>query len=424
MKRFKEPLKTLLILLLTASAVFLAWKGSLFSAFFPEKPSPVTPSPEIQEQSYTAAALPFAAAVRGPGGLCCGVKYDALAMAELYEGFSAILSETLGSAEAPEVISRFVWQDRLQEESLYLDYGFDLPISVVAAWVGVEAPWAGRETGSAFLLDHNGAGNVRLNYRGGDGRFFQCATAASWATLRVQLEEYRPNGASFAFEQPVLDDCAPFLLVLEKLPPLYGVSASADRTAAAGVFAELFGVNLSGQSRYTEADGTLVYPGENGVLRLWADGSIGYNPSEQKGQAASSAADQIEGARKLLETIHASFAGEESLSLRSAEADEAWDLTLLFCYVLDGIRLDLPGGPAARAVWKEGRLSELMIRPQSCRRSQEVFRLLPEKQAAAAAGSLRRESAPELILLEAGEERFDPGWVVTVDGRSQWTQED
>ena len=35
MKRFKEPLKTLLILLLTASAVFLAWKGSLFAAFFP-----------------------------------------------------------------------------------------------------------------------------------------------------------------------------------------------------------------------------------------------------------------------------------------------------------------------------------------------------------------------------------------------------
>ena len=64
MKRFKEPLKTLLILLLTASAVFLAWKGSLFAAFFPErKGGAVSPTPEPAELSYTASALPLAAAV-------------------------------------------------------------------------------------------------------------------------------------------------------------------------------------------------------------------------------------------------------------------------------------------------------------------------------------------------------------------------
>ena len=61
MKRFKEPLKTLLILLLTASAVFLAWKGSLFAAFFPErKGGAVSPTPEPSELSYTASALPLA----------------------------------------------------------------------------------------------------------------------------------------------------------------------------------------------------------------------------------------------------------------------------------------------------------------------------------------------------------------------------
>ena len=51
MKRFKEPLKTLLILLLTASAVFLAWKGSLFAAFFPERKAAVSPTPEPSENS-------------------------------------------------------------------------------------------------------------------------------------------------------------------------------------------------------------------------------------------------------------------------------------------------------------------------------------------------------------------------------------
>ena len=223
MKRFKEPLKTLLILLLTASAVFLAWKGSLFAAFFPERKAAASPTPEPSELSYTASALPLAAAVTGPGGLCCGLAYDAEAMAELFEGFSAVLSEALGSAEAPASIGRFTWQDRLEEESLYLDYGFPLPITALAAWVGVEAAWAGAETGTAYLLDDNGSGNVRLSYRAGDGRYYECDTAASWTTLRAQLEEYRPNGAAFAFTLPALRECDPCLLVLEHfltLPPV------------------------------------------------------------------------------------------------------------------------------------------------------------------------------------------------------------
>ena len=423
MKKFKEPLKTLLILLLICSAVFMAWKGNLFAAFFPVREPPASPAPESSEQSYTAAALPLAAAVTGPGGLSCGVKYDAEAMAELFEGFSAVLSEALGSAEAPEAIGRFTWQDRLQEESLFLDYGFPLPISALAAWVGVEAPWAGSERFSAFLLDNNGEGAVRLSYHAGDGHYFQCDTAASWATLRSQLEGYRPNGASFAFRLPALHDCDSFLLVLEQLPAVYSAHISAAGSEAAGACGELFGINLGGQSRYTEADGTLVYPGENGVLRLYPDGSIGYT-STGDGRRAASPAEQIEMARKLLETIHAAFAGEESLALRSAEFDEAGDLSLSFCYMLGGLRLDMAAGSAASAVWKGGALSELTIRPCSCRRAEAAGALLPEMQAAAAAGSIRRGAAPELVLPERGEEKAEPVWIVTVDGRNLWTQED
>ena len=423
MKRFKEPLKTLLILLLICSAVFMAWKGELFTAFFPEREPPASPAPEAPEQSYTAAALPLAAAVTGPGGLSCGVKYDAEAMAELFEGFSAVLSEALGSAEAPEAIGRFTWQDRLQEESLFLDYGFPLPISALAAWVGVEAPWAGSERFSAFLLDNNGEGAVRLSYHAGDGRYFQCDTAASWATLRTQLEGYRPNGASFAFLLPALHDCDSFLLVLEQLPAVYGAHISSAGSEAAGACGELFGVNLGGQSRYTEADGTLVYPGEDGVLRLYPDGSIGYTSAGDSRRAASPA-EQIEVTRKLLETIHAAFAGEERLALRGAEFDEAGDLSLSFCYMLGGLRLDMAAGSAASAVWKGGALSELTIRPRSCRRAEAAGVLLPEMQAAAAAGSIRRGAAPELVLPERGEEKADPLWIVTVDGRNLWIQED
>ena len=414
MRRFKEPLKTLLIVLLTASAVFLAWKGSLFSAFFPERASAAAPTPEAPEQSYAVAALPVAAAVRGPSGLCFGVKYDEEAMDALFDGFSAILSETLGSAEEPMAIGRYTWQDRLLEESLYLDYGFDLPIAALAAWMGVEAPWAGEMSARSFLLDQDEGGSVRLSCRCGDGSSFQCATAASWATLRGMLEEYRPNGAAFAFELPALGDCDPFLLVLEQLPALSNVHITAERSAAAAACAELFGFNLGSQSRYYEADGTLVYPGENGVLRLWADGSVGYTASEEGGRSVPAAADRIEEARRLAETVHAAFAGEEKLCLARVEADEAGGLSLSFVYVLDGVRVELAAGPAARAVWRAGKLSELTLQPRSCRKGEAAGVLLPEMQAAAAAGSIRRGAAPELVLPEAGEERIEPTWIVTM----------
>ena len=82
MKRFKEPLKTLLILLLTASAVFMAVRGGFFGAFYPEKPQ-ASAVPTAAPEGYPAAALPAEAAVTAAGGHRCGVKYDAGALVEL-----------------------------------------------------------------------------------------------------------------------------------------------------------------------------------------------------------------------------------------------------------------------------------------------------------------------------------------------------
>ena len=51
-------------------------------------------------------------------------------------------------------------------------------------------------------------------------------------------------------------------------------------------------------------------------------------------------------------------------------------------------------------------------------------RAVAERCAAAAAGSIRRGAAPELVLPDRGEEKTDPLWIVTVDGRNLWIQED
>ena len=57
-------------------------------------------------------------------------------------------------------------------------------------------------------------------------------------------------------------------------------------------------------------------------------------------------------------------------------------------------------------------------------RLEELLKACPEKQAAAAAGSLYPGSAVRLILSDRGERRLSLGWAVTLEGRLLWTQED
>ena len=46
-----------------------------------------------------------------------------------------------------------------------------------------------------------------------------------------------------------------------------------------------------------------------------------------------------------------------------------------------------------------------------------------EKQAQAAAGSLHAGGEARLMLTETGAGSFRPAWIVTVEGRSLWTQD-
>ena len=99
-RRWLEWVKSLLILFLTCSALFLAWKTELFQRFLPDNITADPVEPSAMVNSYTAAARPVSAAVTGGTGLVYGVAYDDAAMDELLEVFRPVLEEALGSAAA------------------------------------------------------------------------------------------------------------------------------------------------------------------------------------------------------------------------------------------------------------------------------------------------------------------------------------
>ena len=421
MRRYKEPVKTALLLLLTLSAAFLAWRGNLFAGLFPGAEPPASPAQE-EILSCQPAALPAEAALTGLSGLRYGVKYDEGGMSSLFDACSPLLAEALGSAEEPAPISEEVWRSRLGGAGLYLNYGFSLPLSVLAAWAGGEAAWAGSRTATALLLMSDGDDGIRLCFRSGEGTYYSGGTASSWLSLQELLNAFFPNGAAFAFELPELGDCDPDSLVLEEPPTPRSATASGSQAEAAAALAEQFGINLSGQSRYSEADGTLVYPGEGGVLRLDAEGTVSYTASEGKLGGASGTAEQVEAVRRLLWSVHDACAGDEKLALTDLRREEGV-LRLSFAYVLDGIPVQLNAGPAASAEWGPEGFRELTVLPRRYRRGETGLSLLPEKQAAAAAGSLYPGSSGRLILSDRGERSPELIWAVTLEGRLLWTQE-
>ena len=410
-RRWLEPVKTALIVLLSASALLLMYLSGLFDFLMPERGNGSYLLPDEPSLSLTAATLPAEAAITGQSGLCYGLKYDSAALGALYDAVSPYLAEAIGSAEAPKRISEKQWMRLLDGAGLYLDYDCDLPLSLLAAWLGVEAPMCPEFR--ALILSEGEAGSVLLSYLDEKDRGWSCGTAGAWKSLAGQLDAYLPNGASFARRWTALKACDPAMLVLESLPELYTVSVSDGQKAAAEVLAEKTGIHLNSVSRYSEPDGTVVYPGENGVLRLHADGSLSFSASETFRLAEGDTLPAItELSRTLLETLHAAFAGDEGLRCDGCRIGQDGSGEVTFSYVCEGLPVLLNAGSAARLRWTEGRLTELTFLPRCCRVSARRIELLPEKQAAAAAGSRSPGGEAGLALYDGGEALLQPFWRV------------
>ena len=410
-RKWLEPAKTALLVLLIVLALVLMYFSGVFDPLLPKSGSGTFYTPETPDISFTAATLPVEAAVTGQSGLCYGLKYDSEALRALYEDMSAYLGEAIGSAEEPSRISEKSWLGLLDEACLYLDYDCVLPLSALAAWLGVEAPV--ELNLRTLILSEGSAGNVRFSCRDERGKIYSCETAGLWKSLSAQLDAYLPNGASFARHWTSLSDCDPEMLVLERLPELFTVSVSGGQEAAAEVLADKTGIHLNSASRYSEPDGTVVYPGEAGVLRLRSDGSLSYSAPEGTALAEGEGIPSLlERSRALLEELHAAFAGDELLRCDGCRLDSSGSGEITFSYVCEGVPVQLNTGSAARFRWECGKLTELTFLPRCYRVSTRRVEMLPEKQAAAAAGSRSRGGQAGLVLYDSSEALLRPFWQV------------
>jgi hypothetical protein len=415
--------KTLLIIALTASALFLLYLSPLVQGsglkdlIFPSR----TDTPALSASVGLAdAAIPVRMAV-GTGMGLYGVQYDQAAVDELFASTGPLLGEALSAAGAPAPLSQAPWQELLSGQCLYFDFNAPVPLASLCLWLqsgGAEAALEG--SARSFLLVPDQDGTIALCYGDETGGYVQCSTGLDAALhLTPVIEDVAPNNAFFAFSDPTLPDVvSPMTLFTagDLQMPVYRSSGAVSSAGGDALSQLLDALSFSGQNQ-TDVSGGFIYVDGEDTLRLSADGQAVYYSASAAGKyaAGDGLTGAVDAAWALADAALTGLCGEARLYLISAQADDSGSdsYTVTFGYALGGASVYLSDqGWAAQFHVQDGSVTKFTLYPRAYTSTGELALLLPAETAAAALTALS-DSPLELAVQyrDALGDTASPGWV-------------
>lgn len=412
MGRFRETAKTIIIVLLLISALWLTvmtWvydpsiisselygrAGKLLSLIGIEIPGVVSVQTK-RVHDLREAAAPVRCAITFDEGRY-GAEYDSTLVAQVVDRTRRLVGEAIGSASEPAEISADEWRAALGRNGVYFDYLDDIPMPAIARWQNFEPSPHIKGRARHLILSVDG-GVVGLYYTTGKGgKYLYSKTAVNLLDMAEALAGYSPNGCVFAFEREDIDPKPMDELFLFERPPLR--TASVYRLSHEDMeFNDLlkaFGMSLS-SGRYTQSRGNTVIAVDGPrTLSLSENGDLVYSDTEE-GQtegyviyvSKSSEAEIIENIRQLTEKTAGLRSGDAYLRLSRFEYDKDKDeYTVGFDYYLNGVPVILSATPdAATFRIRGGVVVYAYVRLCSFELEDETFRPLPLETAIVLAG--------------------------------------
>ena len=405
-----ETVKTFVIIGLIISAVLLTRETELFTS----QRRVAYETPEVQSTVSIQDALPFVLAVTHSDGRRYVVKYGEVRA--VYERFSSLFGEALGSAEEPIGISEAQWKNILADDGVFFDFLYDQPLEAVADWLGI-----GHSQGSSLsgikarriCLANETGGIVLYFIDSRDGKPY-CAKTMASSEAMVRLNEYAANDAKFVFEQgDMYAGIDPYAVIFDQPPRINLVSAanpldsSYDKTQ---IF-EAFGINRTIAMPYTGTDGSELFREGDHELRFYVGGEVKYSLSAYlKPDETISAVDAVRLASSILDETLSKEAGAAELYLSSAEYDEEKNMhSISFTYVIGGIPAELAGrGVAANIEITGGTVTEAILNFRRYSTAGEAT-MLPESLMAHKAVASGSSGAPLLSYYDLGD-TVEPHW--------------
>ncbi|MEG2958814.1 MAG: hypothetical protein RR828_03680 [Oscillospiraceae bacterium] len=409
--RALELCKSLLMVLLTCSAIFLITRTQIFTGIRsagPNPPSTVTPLPMA---AVTATTHPLRLAVTQLDQNYVrryGAQYEDITQA--YSTLAPILAQGFSAAGAPESLTENGWQRALQSGGIYFDFLGEIPLITLSHWLtGSQNKLLPEDISVRRLCLYTQNGSVFLAYQTAAGTYFSCPLSGDLApTLEASLGAFAANRADFAFHMgAAYDSLDPNTLLLPDppSPPVFD-SSNPLGTVDAALLTEVQNAALLAFSFHPQNGAIYSIPGGATInegadsLRLYSSGALTYNASDLKTPRFPVLGDPVEFTRALAEATVGKSCGSARLYLSSVQQTENGS-EISFDYALSGAAVQLPqGGHAAQFTLENGILTAAALHFRSYTPSTQTALVLPELQAAAAAGALSKNPGELLLRYE------------------------
>jgi len=419
-KKTIELAKTILIVLLTINGLFLAWRTGLFSDVIAAFPligdvallmRTTTSHEEPGAMTIKEAARPISIVITNEAGERFGVRGDSTRRNLLYDSVVSTMGEAMGSASRPVEVSSDEWRIALSGSSVFFEYITPINISVLADWFGSGISEMDEDAYIRRIFISFGEDISRLYFQEyTSGLYFGTDTAAI-AGKAQELENYQPNGALFAFETMLRGyENAPYQLIMEgRYHPNVRSDVSGNQQEMLDIALFVFGHYTEMAQTYLSGD-VLVCVGTQFNIGVHPDGRIIYRrtdmPEAGVQQTEYSLSEMIEHARMVIENSIGAKSGEAEVKFEAIRYSEGV-YGVYFGYYIAGGRIYLyEDRHAAIISFSSGIITDAELNFRSFFVTDEYTRLLPEKQALAAANG-------EFILSysDTGQEIMLPAWV-------------
>ena len=411
--RTVERVKSVLIVVLAMSAVYLALRTQLFDGLLLDEESggvsQLLSAPEEGGGNNTAAIRPVRMAVMSDNGRY-GVQYDDEETDALFSRTASLLAEALGSAGTPRKVTRQAWEDALsQPSSIYFDFLGALPLENLQIWLSVGQGTTSLSGSARRLALAPGEDDGVLLYyiNEADGLYYACGTdVLRQSQLRTAVSGMSGNGARFAFETEEYALLDPDTLLLPQPPDLPRCTAADPLAGETGdtirlEIAEALRFRVQGNTTYSGADGMVIKNGSD-TLRMGESGVVTYESGGQTEPLfpvhSSRTADAVEAAWTIVSETVLPYSGAGRLFLRQVETGEDGATELYFDYTLSGAEVTMESGRcAAHFVVENHQITRFTLYLRTYTVTGETDPALPELQAQAAAAALGAEQ-PELRM--------------------------
>ncbi|MDD6214213.1 MAG: hypothetical protein PUB42_03405 [Firmicutes bacterium] len=378
----KERIKSGVLIILILSNMVLAGKVLINKKLWPSGYNFFSNFTHVSKKDDTSTAAHLAAPIKiivNTGYQSSRFDYNRSDgyFSEICDAAGLSFSQAFSQGTAKTTISADEWYAALTAKSIYFSYPCEYSIQTFSQLLGINCTDSENIVFSNLIISDTG--NVYVE-NSANGTFFKYHTSnADIAPIIAGVRDDNNNEESiinYSFDLNFDKTFGNEKTLLSPLIPVYSAPVSAEKLVAENPLMpstnefdmsaiektlSVFSINTNAVSRYTEADGTLVFVENNGILKISPDGILDFSASDSGIRLTQSESSDlcttVTALAAFVDEINSSADLQKDMTITSSLAD-AGETNFSFSYLVNGLPVVYQNRDAVSATVENGRLKK------------------------------------------------------------------